>query len=248
MGSIIKKKRRGNNSVCMVAYRALPKFSNRLKIAQSLYNDAYEVDFICPNEGDQKKIELLGDILVIRTDGKLGKWCGYLNLLINYLLFCLKSFSEIIKLNREKKYTFFHIHTPPDFLILIVLPLKLMYGSKIILDLHDMLPESVDSNLNIKGKSIVVYLAKIIEKFAVFFSDAVICTNSYDKQIVSSRNQINPDKIFTVMNVPNIKQFKIESSEKEDFGLKGKFIILFEGTIWKKRHPNPHRCCRIIER
>lgn len=235
MGSIIKKKSRGNNSVCMVAYRALPKFFNRLKIAQSLCDNAYEVDFICPNEGDQKKIELFGDVLVIRTNGKMGKWCGYLNLLSNYLLFCLRSFSEIIKMNRDKRYTFFHIHTPPDFLILIVLPLKLMYGSKIILDLHDMLPEAVDSNLTIKGKSIIVYLAKIIEKFAVFFSDAVICTNSYDKQIVLSRNQINPDKIFTVMNVPNINNFQIESLKKEDFGFKDKFIILFEGTIWKRR-------------
>jgi len=235
MSLIIKKKRRENNRVCMIAYRALPKFFNRLKIAQSLCNDGYEVDFVCPNEGDQKKTEVFGNVLVVRTGNKVGKWCGYLNLLIKYLLFCLRSFSEIIKINREKKYTFFHIHTPPDFLILIAIPLKLIYGSKIILDLHDMFPESVDSNLNVKGKSIVVYLAKTIEKLAVFFSDAVICTNSYDKQIVSSRNKINSDKIFTVMNVPNLKQFRIESSKKENFGLSGKYIVLFEGTIWKRR-------------
>lgn len=235
MSLITRKKRRENNRVCMIAYRALPKFFNRLKIAQSLCNDGYEVDFICPNEGDQKKTEVLGNILVIRTGNKMGKWCGYLNLLNKYLLFCLRSFLEIIKMNKEKKYTFFHIHTPPDFLILIAIPLKLIYGSKIILDLHDMFPESVDSNLNVKGKSIIVYLAKMIEKFAVFFSDAVICTNSYDKQIVSSRNKINPDKIFTVMNVPNLKQFQIESSKKKDFGFDGKYIVLFEGTIWKRR-------------
>jgi len=235
MGSIIQKKNRKGNNVCMIAYRTLPRFFNRLKIAQSLCNNNYEVDFICPNEGEQSEIEKIGDVLVVRTDDKLGKWCGYLDRLINYLLFCLRSFLKVVKLNREKEYTFFHIHTPPDFLILIVLPLKLIYGSKIILDLHDMLPESVDSNLNIKGKRIIVYLAKVIEKFAVLFSDAVICTNSYDKQIVSSRNQINPDKIFTVMNTPNIKQFQIEPSKKEDFGLNDKFIILFEGTIWKRR-------------
>jgi glycosyltransferase involved in cell wall biosynthesis len=37
------------------------------------------------------------------------------------------------------------------------------------------------------------------------------------------------------MNVPNLKQFQIESSKKKDFGFDGKYMVLFEGTIWKRR-------------
>ena len=224
-----------SKNVCMVAYRPLPKFSNRLKIANALYSNGYSVDFICPTEGNQSSKEIISNINIYRTKDSFGEWNKYSELLINYLLFCYRAFLLMLALNKEKKYDYIHVHTPPDFLILAALPLKLFTRVKIILDLHDMFPEAVESNLTIKGKGIFVFIANVIEKFAVYFSDAIICTNSIDKQLVSSRNKNSRDKIFIVMNTPNVNEFKIEKSNKDSFELENRYVILFEGTIWKRR-------------
>jgi hypothetical protein len=51
-----------------------------------------------------------------------------------------------------------------------------MGKSKIILDLHDMLPEAVASNLEVNEKHVIYKFAELIEKISIKLSDAVICT------------------------------------------------------------------------
>ncbi|NPE27566.1 glycosyltransferase family 4 protein [Methanococcoides sp. SA1] len=222
-----------NKNVCMIAYRPLPKFFNRLKIAKGVKKAGFDVDYICPMERDQLRNETISGINVIRTNDIFGEWSSYIHLLYNYISFSTRVFLFILK--SKKKYGYYHIHNPPDFLMFPIILFKLIYGSKIVLDLHDMFPESVQSNLNSKFSSIYVGIAKTIEKIAIYFSDAIICTNEYDKEIVLSRNNISSNQIFTIMNVPNPDECTIEVSDKKSFGLGDKFIVLFEGTIWKRR-------------
>ncbi len=219
-------------NVCMIAYRAIPKDANRVKIAQSLNNNGYNVDFICLKEDNQSKFQKIDGINIIRVKND-SNFDSYRKLLINHISFTMKAFKEVSRLHKLKKYSYFHIHNPPDYLIFTAIPFKLLYRSKIILDLHDMLPESVASNL--QDKRVLISMAKLIEKVSVAFSDAVISTNIYDKQIILSRNNISPDKVFVVMNTPDLKQFKINTFKKEDYTLENKFVLLFEGTIWKRR-------------
>jgi glycosyltransferase involved in cell wall biosynthesis len=228
-------KKRENKNVCMIAYRYIPKFISRVKIARALCENTYSVDFICPKEQNQEYIEKIDKINVFRIKDTWQKEETYLKLLINYLLFTKRAFFRVLQLNKIKNHSYFHIHTPPDFLILIAIPFKLINKAKIILDLHDMLPEAVASNLNLNNNHIFVRIARLIERLAINCSDAIICTNAYDKEIILSRNIIDPEIIFVVMNTPDIELFKIEHLRKEDFGLEKKFVILFEGTIWKRR-------------
>ncbi|WP_292462625.1 glycosyltransferase family 4 protein [Methanolobus sp.] len=221
-------------NVCMIAYRSIPKFMNRLKIAQSLCEKECDVDFICILDENQQSEEKIYDVNVIRINGDHQRK-DYSKLLYNYISFITRSFFKVLDLNRTKRYSYFHIHTPPDFLIVIAIPFKLIYGSRIILDLHDMFPEAVESNLRFKGSSILVKLSEMIERISISFSDAIIATNSYDKEIIASRNKVDPDKIFVVMNTPNLKQYTIENAVKKDYGLENKFIVLFQGTVWKRR-------------
>ncbi|WP_167848851.1 glycosyltransferase family 4 protein [Methanolobus halotolerans] len=205
-----------------------------MKIARSLQNNGYDVDFISLNYGDHQGLERINDINIIRVAEEL-KTDNFPAVFINHIVFSMKAFYRLFLSQSSKKYSYFHVHNPPDYLILIAIPFKLVYGTRIILDLHDMLPEAVESNLQFKGSGILTRTAEIIERFAIHFSDAIIATNSYDKQIISSRNSVDPDKIFVVMNTPNLEQYTIENALKEDYGYDNKFIVLFEGTIWKRR-------------
>lgn len=230
MGSDYSKK-----NICMVAFRPLPKFFNRLKIANALSARGYNINFICPIDGDQNEIEIIDGINILRVNSPFAKRTNYVLLLKDYLVFIVKTLRLVSKSNHDIGYSYFHIHTPPDFLVFIAVYYKIMGKSKIILDLHDMLPEAVASNLEINEKHIIYKLARLIEKISIKLSDAVICTNSYDKQIILSRNNMDANKIFTIMNVPDLGLYRMTSANKADFGLNDKYVILFEGTVWKRR-------------
>ena len=222
-------------NICMVAFRPLPKFFNRLKIANALSTHGYNINFICPIDSDQKEIEIIDGINILRVNSPFAKRTHYVLLLKDYLVFIVKTIRLVSKSNQDIGYSYFHIHTPPDFLVFIAVYYKIMGKSKIILDLHDMLPEAVASNLEVNEKHIIYKLAGLIEKISIKLSDAVICTNSYDRQIILSRNNMDENKIFTIMNVPDLSLYRMTSANKADFGLNDKYVILFEGTIWKRR-------------
>lgn len=224
-----------SNNICMIAFRPLPKFFNRLKIAYALSSNGYKVDFICPIEKNQKNYENINGIDVFRVNFSFKKGSNYFQMLTDYLLFIAKCFKIINKLNKVKHYSYYHIHTPPDFLIVAAIAFKYFDKSKIILDLHDMLPEAVASNLCLNEKHPLVRIANHIERISIGLSENIICTNPCDKKIILSRNNINPNKIFIVMNTPDLRSFKIHQATKSYFGLDNKYILLFEGTIWKRR-------------
>lgn len=234
MTHIIDSKRRKNRNVCMIAYRSLPKDANRMKIARTLQDNGYDVDFIGLKYENTPSIETVNRVNIMKV-AKESKSNNFIRVYLDHIIFTINAFFKIFSLNRSKKYSYFHVHNPPDYLILAAIPFKMVYCSRIVLDLHDMFPEAVESNLQFKGSSVLIKVAEIIEKSAIYFSDAIIATNSYDKKIIASRNHVDPDKIFVVMNTPSLQQYSIETASKENYGYENKFIILFEGTIWKRK-------------
>ncbi len=224
-----------DKAVCMIAFRSLPSDVNRLKIAAALAREGYDIDFFCIKSDQEDNYENILGIKIHRISVGNIKNSDYSSLLLYYLLFMAKIFFKIIKLARSRRYYLYHIHNPPDFLLFAVIPLKLLYSAKFVLDLHDMLPESVSSNLQVNDNHILVRFSKIIERICISFSDAIICTNKYDKEIVCSRNNIDVRKVFVVMNTPDFDLFKIDNISKRDDSLSNKFIILYQGTIWQRR-------------
>ncbi len=221
--------------ICMLMFRLMPQTYRRVVVSNSVFKKYLNVDIFCIKEKGQPDFENYNGVQYYRLPIYYSKSGSQKNLLIGYLKFTVSSALRLFRDGGKKRYDIIHIHNPPDFIILGAIPYKLLFKTKIILDLHDMLPEAVASNLNIQENHFVVNFAKFIEKFSILFSDAVICTNEYDKKIVLSRNNIAPEKIFVVMNSPDLEIFEIENANKENYHLENKFIIIFEGSIWKRR-------------
>ena len=228
-------------NVCMLMYRTMPQTHRRVIVANSIRKRYNNVDVLCIGQKGQKRCERQNSIVYyrlppyIKTDGPGGAHNKLPRQMLQYFTYILMSFIKLTSLSVHKKYDVIHVHNPPDFIILAAIPFKLLFGTKIVLDLHDMLPEVVASHLNLPDNHLIVKIAKKIENHAIRHSDAVICTNQYDKEIVLSRNSINPNNIFVVMNSPDLSLCMSEISTKDQFGLNGRFVLLFEGTIWKRR-------------
>ena len=221
--------------ICMLMYRPIPQIFRRVVIANSIYKKYKNVDVLCIKQKGQNKSININGVTYYRIPISYNKKDKKTVQLSKIISFMIISFIKLLKSNRKNNYQIIHVHNPPDFIILSAIPFKIFFNTKIILDLHDMLPEAVSSNFGVDENHVFVRIARLIERLAIKCSDAIICTNAYDKKIILSRNIIDPEKIFIVMNTPDMELFKIEHLRKEDFGLGNKFIIVFEGTIWKRR-------------
>src|SRR5437764_13809816 len=94
----------------------------------------------------------------------------------------------------------------PDILVFGATAPKLL-GAKVILDLHDPMPELMQTIFGLPEKSLSVVMLKRLEKLSIRFADLVLTVNLACKKLYSSRS-CEPDKIKVVINSPDDQIFR----------------------------------------
>ena len=74
----------------------------------------------------------------------------------------------------------------PDFLVFSALVPKIL-GAKVILDLHDPMPELMMTIFGLREQSFSVRVLKLLEKLSLGFADAVLTVNQACKNIFSDQ-------------------------------------------------------------
>ena len=77
---------------------------------------------------------------------------------------------------RRQRYDLIHVHNIPDFLVFAAWYPKLT-GSKVILDIHDIVPEFFESKFSVSDRSLLVRALRLVEKISAAFADHVILSN-----------------------------------------------------------------------
>ena len=117
----------------------------------------------------------------------------------------------------------------PDFLVFLSVIPKL-FGSKVILDLHDPTPEMLMTKYAEAKDSKLTKLLKWQEKVSIKFAHKIITTNKSFLDRFISRG-CPPDKINIVMNSPQesiFNKFVNKSKEKSD---ENKYVVMYHGII-----------------
>ncbi len=125
----------------------------------------------------------------------------------NLALFFLRASVILLRNQFKYRYSVIHVHNLPDFLVFIALVPKLM-GARIILDIHDIMPELYCERY---GKPIGSLLAKtlfILEKRSLKFADFVIVANDLWRDKLIKRAGILPEKSAAILNYPNLSFFE----------------------------------------
>ncbi len=97
----------------------------------------------------------------------------------------------------------------PDVLVFGAIVPKFL-GAKVILDLHDPMPELMQTIFKLPEDSFSVLVLKRLEKWSIHFADLVLTVNLACKKIYSSRS-CHPDKIKVVINSPDDEVFRFQS-------------------------------------
>src|SRR5262249_46206744 len=124
-----------------------------------------------------------------------------------------------------------HVHNMPDILVLSALIPRLL-GAKVILDLHDPMPELMTTIFGLDPRSGVVRLLRRVETWCIRWADLVLTVNVACRRLFAARSG-QPEKIRVVMNSPDEDIFRFRPAED---GMRpradGKpFVVMYHGSL-----------------
>jgi len=217
--------------MAVVSFSAFPGDPRPRRAAEAFAEAGMNVEVICLKEAGSSKKDTFKGIEVDRI-GIAKSRNSKLRYVFQYCLFILVAFAMLTLRFPIRRYHLVHIHNMPDVLVFAALVPKL-FGAKVILDLHDPMPELMRTIFGFaKDSSAVKWMARL-EKWSIGFADKVITVNRACKKLFVARN-CKPEKVSVIMNAPDEKIFtyvparqRKEGSAKAD----GPFVIMYHGTI-----------------
>ncbi|MCJ7472283.1 MAG: glycosyltransferase, partial [Actinobacteria bacterium] len=115
----------------------------------------------------------------------------------------------------------------PDLLVFTAIVPKI-FGSKIILDIHDVMSE-VFLSKNSNSSNFLIKMLKIQERISAKFADYVLSVDEYHMKVIECHG-VNIEKITVISNFPDEDLFKPIAIEDKEENL---FKLIFHGTISK---------------
>lgn len=215
-------------NIAMVVYSHYSRDARVRRYTEGLARMRIKVDIICLKENynpRDKNISLIQYPFSRRRFGKL--WY-----IAEYLLFFVFSTVILSILFLKKSYRIFHIHNMPDFLLFAALIPKI-FAAKVILDMHDPMPELYMSKYHVSVNSLIVRLLKFQEKLCFTFADEIITANEEFKKIFLHRYPNLDDKISVILNCPDPYIFKPTIYQFPTTNHK-LFTLMYMGTVEKR--------------
>ena len=197
---------------------------------EALHRAGMDVDVICLREDSREpRLERLNGVCIHRIPLRRRR-AGKLTYALQYSSFVLSAFMLLSWWRLRRRYHLVHVHNMPDFLVFSALLPKIL-GARVILDLHDPMPELLVTIFGLKEDSVGVRLLKFSEKWSIRFADHVLTVNQACKEIFSARS-CAAGKIQVLMNVPDEKVFKFRSClDYPERDPAKPFVVMFHGSI-----------------
>ncbi|MGD1154711.1 MAG: glycosyltransferase [Terriglobia bacterium] len=201
-------------------------FDNRvMRYADTLAQEGHSVDVIVLKQPQQSFITSENLVRIIRIQKRSGTERSKFSYLLKLTLFLLKATVLLSILQIRKRYDIIHVHNVPDFLVFAALIPKLT-GSKIILDIHDILPEFYASKFKSNQKSLAFRALVLLERWSAKFADRVVLSNHLWYSRYTSRSA-GPEKCSVILNFPNPALFFPRRGRDQKSG----FTFIYPGTL-----------------
>jgi glycosyltransferase involved in cell wall biosynthesis len=198
-----------------------------MRYAESLAQrgDCVEV-FALRRAADIPKEEVINGVQVFRIQDRFAKnqqsKSAYLWPL---LCFLVASSWWITCRHWRQRYELVHVHNIPDFLVFAAWYPKLT-GAKVILDIHDIVPELFASKFGVSRGSALVWGLTWVERFSAAFADHIVLANHLWLDIYTPRSA-RREKCSVVLNHVDAGIFQPRLNKKPN----GAPVILFPGGL-----------------
>ena len=209
----------------MLAYTFYETDGRVRRYAETLAKRGDHVDAIVLSKERQPFYETLNGVNVYRIQKRKVNEVRRFSYLIKLVRFLIKSSIFLTKRQIKNRYDLIHVHNPPDPHVFAACFPKLT-GSKVILDIHDILPEFYASKFSTSKNSLVYKVLVFIEKVSAACADHIIISNHIWAKSFISRSATN-DKCTVLINYPDTQIFyRRKRTRKHE-----KFIMIYPGSL-----------------
>jgi len=222
--------------VGMVLFSSYPSDPRPRRAIEALRNEGMTVDLVClADDGAPRREKSTGlDVIRIPITQERG---GKFSYAYRYSSFILISAAILVWRSLSRRYDLVYVHNMPDVLVISALFPKLL-GAKVILDMHDPMPELANTIFGLKQGSTGMTLMKWLEKWSFARADLVLTVNIACKKIFSGRS-CAAEKIGVVMNSPDEAIFPIRGSRSYEPRPADKpFVIMYHGSLVERNGAN----------
>lgn len=217
-------------TAAMVTFSSYPADPRPRRAVEALLEAGMLVDLICIGDSGEPARERAGRLRILRLP-IVHRRGGKLSYLYEYSAFIAIAAMVFALRTLRRRYDLVHVHNMPDILVLSGL-LPKAFGAKIILDMHDPMPELMGAIFHRGKDSLAVRFLMKLEKWSMARADAVITVNEAFQRLFASRS-CKAEKIVIVMNSPDEKIFATKSEHRtaqEGRRLPG-FAIMYHGSF-----------------
>ena len=211
---------------CMLAYTFYESDGRVMRYAEALAQEGAQVDAIVLGRPGSPREEVLQGVRVIRVQPREKNERGKLVYLGRILRYFVRSMIEVSRQHRAHPYDVIHVHSVPDFEIFAAWWPKLC-GAKLILDIHDIVPEFYAAKFGVSHDSLVFKALKLVERLSSAFADHVIAANDIWLERLIARS-VRREKCSSFINYPDTTVFhEGMRTRTED----GRFVVSYPGTL-----------------
>ncbi|MGI9641435.1 MAG: glycosyltransferase family 4 protein [Acidimicrobiia bacterium] len=158
------------------------------------------------DQGEPKSYHLAG-VKVRTINLKQHRGSNQLLYVTQYLAFMFITSWILLVAHVKRRFDVVHINNMPNFMVFAAVPIKIL-GAKVILDIHDPMPELFESKFGAgKGQAAVRFIGWV-EQVSIRFADRVISVHQIQLDTFTSRGA-DPERFTIVQNVADPKYFPV---------------------------------------
>ena len=217
--------------VAIVVLSGYPSDSRPVRAATAFVAQGMKVDYLCLSEYGaplREKTDGL-DVTRLRFTHRRGGKLGY----IWEYSWCTTAMAALLaKRILRHRYDLVYINNMPEVLVASALIPKLM-GAKVILDMHDPMPELMTTIFQLPEDSFALRLLKWLEKWSMARANLVLTVNIACERMFGARS-CSPDKLAVVMNSPdgNVFPYRVpNASTSMDKKSERPFVVMYHGSL-----------------
>jgi glycosyltransferase involved in cell wall biosynthesis len=224
----------------MVGYTFYDCDNRVRRYAETLARRGDEVDVIALRSESEAKREIVNGVQVFRIQRRRIDEVGRFSYLLRLFRFLIHSMVFLARRDWRRHYDLVHVHSIPDFEIFAAWLPKLR-GAKLILDIHDLVPEFYASKFNAASTSHGKRLLVLVERLSAQFAHHVIIANDLWRDRLLQRSAKDAH-CTTILNYPDESIFYRRGRTRSD----DKFVMLYPGSL--SRHQGLDLAIRALAR
>lgn len=215
--------------IAMITHSFYESDNRVLRYAEALAERGDEVEVAAlRRKPEMPREEVINGVRVFRIQDRFGKnENSKFSFLWPLLRFLLVSSWWLARRNSRRRYDLVHVHNIPDFLVFAAWLPKLT-GAKVILDIHDIVPEFFSSKFKAGDSSLLVTGLKLAEKLSAAFANHIILANHLWMYSYTARSAAK-EKCCVFINNVDSRVFRPQPRVNQTTN--DKPVVLFPGGL-----------------